>query len=307
MKYLLALLLLISISFASDCRLVPGPDGNLTMDMNDPNCQQPPPLIDFSPLVSLIMDTVLKTLGDAMNWVTSALFSLLFSTPDINPAKGFYDNVLMVAQSLYSLLIAALGLYWIWGARSVEGRIRAKEWSEKLFALILLEAAGFFIFSLALGLNNNIASAVLQWTNPSGGVPELVATTAVAIIIRIFMLPLLFVTLLTLILRQILIFVMLVLFPFSLMLYMIPMTKQWGLMAVNMTALVIFMGAIDALIIYGAGAIGTISNILIADAILRTIATYCSFALVGVLNVWLLLSAPNMGTQTFNLVRMVMK
>lgn len=292
-----------ALSYATGiCPIIGSPNTSMYIDMDNPNCQQPQP--DYGQVVIAFINGILDLLGNALNWLMGTIFSALFYAPDITPAKGMYDNILKLAQSLYSLLIAALGLYWIWGARGFDGRVKAKAWTEKLFVLMLVQSVGFPLFGLGVGLNNEVVGYVSSLSDPGYFPVEAIAVAALALVVRLFMLPLLFLTLLTLILRQLMVFVMLVFFPFTLMLYMTPATNKWGSFAISLTAVVIFMGAIDAIILYASAALGNLTGFFITDAIIKAIASYGTFGLIGILNVWMLLTSTQ-GGKVVNVVGMV--
>lgn len=327
MKKILLLILFLGIVLAetspsgnSACSVVTNPDGTQTVNMSDPNCAQ---TLDYKAgqcqgvsilsanflgcLADTIMyNTVFTGISDATKWLLNTIISILLYTPDVSAAKADYDSVLRIVQSLYSLLIAGMGLYWVWGARSVEGRMQAKEWSERLISLVLLEAVGFFVFGMALKLNGYITSSVLSEVQDSmSGILSTAGVVIAVLVVYALMLPVLTITVITLVVRQLLIFSVLMIFPFTLMLYMVPATRQWGSLALNVTLTVIFAGAVDAIIVFSMSGASHLADFFAIDVIIRPIAMIGMFALLGPINIWLFMNAPRMASSTSAVVRVI--
>jgi len=155
----------------AECKLITTENGSVTVDQSDPSCADTIAykkakcggigFLDekFSECAAYnIIAAILDMISGAINYCINLIMSILTYTPDISGAKESYDKVLKVVQSLYSLLISILGLYWIFGARSYEGRVNAKIWAERVIAIIIIESVGFFLFSTALKLNSYISS-----------------------------------------------------------------------------------------------------------------------------------------------------
>jgi len=288
------------------CKTVVDGNGNATIDMSDPNCAQTLEYQQkkcegasffsnfFDCIGTSILGTIFKLIADAINWLINTIMSILLYTPDISLSKGDYDRILKIVQSLYALSIAGLGLYWIWGAKDVEGRMKAKIWSERLIALVIVEAAGFFLFGMALKLNSYISSSVLSNTLPVQDIGSGIGTIAAVIIVYLLLLTPLALTAIVLVLRQILVFAMLMMFPFTLMLYLTPPTRQWGAFALNITLVVIFIGAVDTIIIFSASGVSHMAEFFAIDSIIRPIAIIGVFALLGPLDIWLFMNTIHM-------------
>ena len=101
-------------------------------------------------------------------------------------------------------------------------------------------------------------------------------------------------TLLTFIVRQILLGALVVCFPFTLMLYLTPPTKKWGSVALNLTLAVIFLGAVNAIALYGGSAAANMVGLFGINDILRPIIMYSILGLVGVLDIYILLMVPGL-------------
>ena len=205
--------------------------------------------------VAYVVHTILSYLAGGLKWFLDSVLSLMLKSLDVTMLKPNYDAMRNVAMSALSVLIALLGLYWIAGARSIEGRINAKIWGERLIALIILESVGFFLLKLALGLNDYIVGGVSTHLTSemfAFGTGDVSAVVMVIAVIYGYTSVLL--TFATLIVRQVLLGALVVCFPFTLILYLTPPTKKWGSVALNLTLAVVFLGALDAILLYGGSA-----------------------------------------------------
>lgn len=315
MKYMLLILLFAGIAFADiqpsgnpACRTIDHGNGNVTIDYNDPNCQTTIEYrnwkcsqsgifsVDF---IGCFLDqgmfTAFGFLVDGFKWLVNVALSLITYSPDLSGLKPRYDSMMKVAQSVFSILIAALGIYWIAGAKDIEGRIKAKTWSERLFTLILLESVGFFLFKMALGLNNYIAGqAITTIGSDLFSFGNATASASVMIVVAIIAGAAAALTVLTLVVRVVLIAILLVFFPFTMLLYMTPATRRWGDVALNLTMVVIFLGALDTIALYGASAAGDLTNLIGIDIIIKPLLACVAFGLIGTLNIYILLMVPGL-------------
>jgi len=287
----------------AECRLITTENGSVTVDQSDPNCADTIAykkakcegigFLDekFSECAAYnVIAAILNMISGAINYCINLIMSILTYTPDISGAKESYDKVLKVVQSLYSLLISILGLYWIFGARSYEGRVNAKIWAERVIAIIIIESVGFFLFSTALKLNSYISSSLLSNVQLSTDIVSLAWTNAAIVIAAFFMAGFILLTALVLIVRQFLIFIMLCMFPFTLMLFLLPSTRQWGSFLMNITMLVIFIGSVDVIMVYAASNITGMAGFFELDGAIKPLATITIFALIGMIDIWLFLS-----------------
>ena len=245
-------------------------------------------------MYSAFSEAVIAGVG-ALQWFVNIILSLMLHSLDINALKPNYNAVRTAAMSALSVLIALLGLYWIWGARTMEGRMNAKIWSEQLIALIILESVGFFLIKMAVGLDDYIVTRVSsqltgEMFNIETSGTSLIVLAAVILWGGISVVT----TLITFIVRQMLLGALVVCFPFTLMLYLTPPTNKWGSVALNLTLAVIFLGAVNALALYGGSAAANMVGLFEINEILRPMVMYSILGLVGVLDIYILLMVPGL-------------
>ena len=305
MRYLMLLLLLASVAFAESSdnssnvqpiQVIPMP----TISFGQPGSYcGAVSIMDGARLVicglAYVVHTVLSYLAGGLSWFLDSILSLMLKSLDVTMLKSNYDAMRNVALSALSVLIALLGLYWIAGARNIEGRITAKVWSERLIALIILESVGFFLLKLALGLNDYIVGSVsTQLTSEmfAFGVGNVSAVVMLVAVIYGYTTVLL--TFVTLIVRQILLGALTVCFPFTLILYLTPPTKKWGSVALNLTLAVVFLGALDAILLYGGSAAVNMVGLAVLGSILSPLVFFTMLGLLGAINIYVLLMVPGL-------------
>ena len=315
---LIALLCVITFSFAQTvqpsgnpvCSTINYGNGTVGINQSDPNCQNTmayaqlscsnisifsEPLRFFSCGLDMGMNTLVGGASNDLTYVVNVIFGIMFQSLDITALQPQYNAMETVAMSALSILVALLGLYWIAGARSIEGRMNAKIWSERLIALIIMEAVGFFLFKLALGLNDYIAGSVTsQLSAQTFGFTSTTLSITTMIVVLVVGWTSVLLTVLTLVVRLILLGVLAVLFPFTILLYMTPPTKRWGSVALNLTLAMIFLGALDSIVLYGGSTAANLLGVFGVDVILKPIVMFVVLGIVGTLNIYILLMVPGL-------------
>jgi len=306
---LLVACLLAGAVFASDnSNSTTGDSGS--KDWNSMNFNEKKAVCDQSGIFSdkvfaCIPVTIIGSVFGAIQSLFNALASLIESlfTMPFNIHCIAYDKYLAskdLISGLYSLLIALVGIYWVFGAHDQQGRITAKFWTERLIVIILAQAMGAMLFETALDLNRYITSSFLDASivksmltvTPDGGAGGAVSTLML-LLIMIGNAGSFTLTLLTLIARIVLLVIMYILFPFILFLYLLPATKQIGRVALVMTLLVIFLGSLDAFMLFGGDAvIGVLDKLPMLGMVIRPFVIASIFGAIGALNIHLFLAAP---------------
>lgn len=220
-----------------------------------------------------------------------------------------YEKSRTIVTSLYSLIIAIVGLYWVFGARSSEGRVAAKIWTERLILAILLQAAGRPIFALALDLNQGITGefthAAMGVPNADGAYDNNLFIQAVKItanieaskeyIVMLLMGCMSYISaLISLVIRYAIIGIAYITFPFILLLYMLPFTRPLGQKALTFAAIAIFLGAFDAMILYAGNTFITALTAEGVDLFIRAAFLFVFMALIGAVNIYILVVIPIM-------------
>ncbi len=243
------------------------------------------------------------------NFVDST-FTFLFSHPNPRWFCTPYSAVMRVLESLFSILLMGLALFFILRSNDVEGRVTAKKWMENLILMIIVLAFSFTIFQLMLDFNQYLSTSLATDSmrtifNPSGDF----SSAIFALVMLVIIVSLMMLTFLTLLIRYILIPFLLLLFPISIFLYFIPLTKSWGKAGLSMIAIIVFMTTIDSLIILGLSALFNVSDPNLAEGLVRAFAVLFGFGALGIINVLLffmaILSPLSGNSVVTRLVRMV--
>jgi len=290
---LLALLLLGSALFAQtiDFQITQSTcnnTGNLVaMLQNLPTC-----------LVESFFSFVSNGLIVAIKAFVAAAFTLLLSVPDLNWFCGAYNQVMALIESLYTLLIMGLGLFYIIRSSDVEGRLTAKRWLKSLFLMIIALTFSFYIFKAMLDINQSIASTLLnQATTDFFSVHASLSDFVFAIVILLGFVSAAVLTFATLLGRYLLIPFLLLLFPWAIFFYFVPVSEGFGRFLLKLIALILFMTSLDALIILGFYSLFNTSDPTLADPFMRAMASIAALGAVGLANLAIYIIALLMAVQ----------
>ena len=109
----------------------------------------------------------------------SSTFSLILAVPDMNWFCAPYNAIMAIIESLYTLLIMGLGLFYILRSTDVEGRMAAKRWLQGIFLMVVALTFSFYIFQMLIDINQAIATnllnqATLDFFNVQASIPDFV-------------------------------------------------------------------------------------------------------------------------------------
>ena len=274
------ILLLCSVAFAQTVNIqvsqsACGNSGDLiTVLTNLPSCAA-------EAFFSFIFNGLVLAVQNFMN----ASFSLLLAVPDVNWFCAPYGAVMGIIESLYTLLIMGLGLFYIVRSTDVEGRLTAKKWLKNLFLMVVLLTFSFPIFQMMLQVNQSIASDLLNQANTNFfSVHSTLSDFVFAIVILIGFVSAAALTFATLLIRYLMLPFLLLLFPFSIFFYFIPISEGFGRFLLKLTVLVVFMTSLDALLILGFFSLFNASDPTLADPFMHSMASIAALGAVGLAN-----------------------
>ena len=217
--------------------------------------------------------------------LVDASFKFMFSNPDPAWFCTPYNGVMAIVESLYSISLMALALYFILRSNDAEGRASAKKWMENMLVMIVLLAFSFQIFKVMLDFSAYLAaSAASESMKSMFSTPLSFSTSVFALVILIPAIAGMLLTFLTLLLRYLLIPFLLFLFPIAILLYFTPITQRWGRAFLCVITSVIFMTAIDALILLGLSSLFNSQDPNLVDSLARAFAVLFGFAAIGLVN-----------------------
>jgi len=217
--------------------------------------------------------------------LVDASFKFMFSNPDPAWFCTPYNGIMAIVESLYSLSLMALALYFILRSNDAEGRASAKKWMENMLVMIVLLAFSFQIFKVMLDFSAYLAaSAASESMKSMFSSPLSFSTSIFALVILIPAIAGMFLTFLTLLLRYLLIPFLLFLFPIAIFLYFTPLTQRWGKAFLGVIASVVFMTVFDALILLGLSSLFNSQDPNLADSLARAFTVLFGFAAIGLVN-----------------------
>jgi len=264
--------------------------GIVHADANSTNCQGNNDLLNtLTNLPGCIVEsffsyTVSGLVSSSQGLVDSA-FKFIFSSPDPLWFCTQYNGLMAVLESLYSIVLMCLAMFFILRSNDAEGRAIAKRWLENMIAMIVLLSFSFQIFQMALDFNTYLATSFANESmkNLFGIQPDF--TSAIfALVILIPAISAMTMTFITLLVRYLLIPFLLFLFPIAIFLYFIPITQSWGRTFIKIIATIVFMSAIDALVILGLSSLFTSADPNLADSLVKAFAVIFGFGALGIIN-----------------------
>lgn len=254
-------------------------------------------IIDFSGVINAITNLpnnivssfftyLVSGLSSSSQQLVSSAFHFMFSSPDPMWFCSSYNGIMAVVETLYSLVLMGLALYFILRSNDAEGRAAAKKWLENMMVMIVVLAFSFQIFQIMLDMSTYLATSfanqsmqgIFQWQNNF-------ASTIFALVILIPSIAGMMITFLTLLLRYLMLPFLLFLFPFAIFLYFTPITQRWGRTFLAVIAAIIFMTALDGLILLGLSSLFNSPDPNLLDPLAHAFAVLFGFALLGLANV----------------------
>jgi hypothetical protein len=182
--------------------------------------------------------------------------TLITADVRIDLLKGVWASVNYVLSSLYALVFIYAGFKFITSGEDMVKRENAKELLKNVFLLVICVQASFFIYDLLIGLGSGLAKGVFEMVNPS------FLSTGVTLDYLVLAMPYygsLLLTSLLLIIRYIIVFVGVVLFPIGIFLYFFDPLKNYGKLILNFLLTNIFIGFFVSLVILGFSKVSTLS------------------------------------------------
>ncbi len=247
-------------------------------------------------LPSCIVDTffsyIVSGLIASVQGFVDASFNFLFSSPNPLWFCTQYNTIMSILETLFSIALMGVAMMFIVRSNDVEGRIAAKKWLENMLIMIVLLSFSFMIFQTLLDFNTYLATSfanqsMKQLFTPSGTFNSVIF----ALIMLFFITTMLVLTFVTLLVRYIMIPFLLLAFPIAIFLYFIPLTQSWGRAFLKAIAMIVFMTSIDALVLLGLSALFSSNDPNLTDSMVRAFAILFGFSILGVINVFLILSA----------------
>ena len=219
-------------------------------------------------------------------------FKFLFSAPDPRWFCAPYNAVLAILESLFSIVLMGLALFFILRSNDVEGRVTAKKWLENMLVMIVLLSFSFPLFQMMLDLNTYLSTNLASDSMKTIFNPSASFTSAIFALLMLFLIVfMMMLTFLTLLVRYIMIPFLLLLFPVAIFLYFIPVTQSWGKTFFKIIAIVVFMTTIDALILLGLSSLFSAPDPNLADSLVRAFAALFGFGTLGLVNLALFVVA----------------
>jgi len=135
--------------------------------------------------------------------------------------------------------------------------------------------------------SNMLNQATLDFFSVQASIPDFVF----AIVVLIFFVMSSTLAFFTLLMRYLMIPFLLLLFPFSLFFFFMPVTEGFGKFLLKLTCLIVFMTSIDALLILGFFTLFGVSDPNLANPFLRAMASIAALASISLANITIFIIA----------------
>ena len=289
--------LVLLLSFLVLAHLASAQTASINFTVTDSACPKTGSLLDtVSNLPACITESFFSSLTSGFIYASeqflSSSFNFILSVPDLHWFCGPYNAVMSVLESLYIVVLLALGLYYIARSADVAGRNNAKRWLKNVFFMVVALSLSFYAFQMLIDLNQYVASEFMSKANLDFfSVGASFSSVVFLLILSASFAGVFLITFVTLLIRYIMIPFLLLAFPIALFLYFIPPTQSWGKVMLQAIGIIVFMTSCDALILLGLSALFHSPDPNLATDFIRSMAVLLGFGTLGLVNVTLFLFA----------------
>ena len=106
-----------------------------------------------SKIVEGFFSYTVSGLSASAHQLVDSSFQFMFSSPNPSWFCNPYNAIMTVVETLYTLVLMGLALYFILRSNDAEGRANAKKWLQNMLIMIGLLSFSFQIFQAMLDLN----------------------------------------------------------------------------------------------------------------------------------------------------------
>ncbi|MDO8647547.1 MAG: hypothetical protein Q7R70_03970 [Candidatus Diapherotrites archaeon] len=248
-----------------------------------------------------LWDSITNLPGDLVNSIFSGIGHLLagFVQPLFDIAKAMltvnidpfhFQNlwlvIITVISCFYLLIFLIVGFKFLFGSYDAVQRAEAKEWFKQALLLVIAVNASLLFYSLLLSLSSGIS--VTLWNSNLENVFSVQNLNATDLLWLLTLAISVFLTVITLVLRQIFLIIGVMLFPIGLFLYFIPPVKAYGSAILQLLGAAAFMNVLDVIILIAVQLFWTEFSYL---PYINLLAPSLGFLLVGIANIVLVFFA----------------
>lgn len=291
LKFFLILLVLFYLGHCSDPN-TNSTNSSLVIELPPTNCTNGTADLTgtLTKLPDCIVESALNNIATGLVYSTVQFYEgakpFFSATPDINWFCFPYQQIMGVIESLYSLILMGVGLYFIIGSSDVIGRLNAKLWLKNIVYLIAILSFSFILFGIILDLNTYLSSSFYGQAKSNFLDTKVTLSNLIfAILFLIIIFLGTIVIFITLLVRYLLIPVFLLLFPIAICLYFIPPTRSIGVFILTYITIIIFLPSIDGLLFFAVSNLFSISDPLLQTPLIKLLGTIIGFLLIAFVNI----------------------
>ncbi len=237
------------------------------------------PEMFFNYLLQLV-NAPFQPLLDAINY-------LMTEPVNVHLFESLWSIIVYIISMFYGLFLMFAGFNFMISGYDAIKREKAKEWLGNIVLMILFVQASFFIYAVLVDIGALLTAGVMEIINPNFFLltADSIVNVGLEILLSMFYSFSLVLTVIFLAIRYLLVAVGVVFFPFALFFYFIPPLQAYGKMMVNVLLIIILAPFFQALILFAASVLLSIS--IFTD--LKMVLMIAAFGLVNLFSILLVL------------------
>ncbi|MDO8648053.1 MAG: hypothetical protein Q7R70_06615, partial [Candidatus Diapherotrites archaeon] len=237
-----------------------------------------------------LVNSIFSGIGNLLAGFVQPLFDIAKALLTVNIDPFHFESlwlvIIAVISCFYLLIFLIVGFKFLFGSYDAVQRAEAKEWFKQALLLVIAVNASLLLYSLLLSLSSGIALTL--WNSSLESVFSIQNLTAIDILWLATLAISAFLTVITLVLRQIVLILGVMLFPIGLFLYFIPPVKAYGSAILQLLGAAAFMNVLDVIILIAVQMFKTEFTTL---PLINLLAPSIGFMLIGIANIALIIFA----------------
>ena len=207
-----------------------------------------------------IYDFALNLFNAPLEPLLNLVKNLLQSAPSIDLFHGIWAIIIYCLSLFYGLLFVYSGFLFLTSGHDVIRREMAKEWLKNTVIMIVFIQASYYLYGLVVEIGSRMTASVISLIDPHFFMltADNLANIGLELMFVLLYVIILLVTVLSLIMRYLIVALGVVLVPIGIFCYYIPPLRSFGNLVLNILGMFIFITFLDAIIILACSMLITI-------------------------------------------------
>ncbi|MDP4012020.1 MAG: hypothetical protein Q8R00_00220 [Candidatus Nanoarchaeia archaeon] len=245
-------------------------------------------LLNISKCISdVFFKGLLSVVNAPISFLSNLVKKLLTSPLKASYFKDIWQAMVYVISAFYGILFMYSGFIFMISGGNAERREKAKSYLKNLIIMIVLVQASFFIYNIAGDINNKMTSGVFNLIDEDFFKVETHNLGNLIFEFMFYTLYLIFImiTLLLLVMRNSILDLGIVIFPFGLSFYFFEPLKSYGKSILHFLGSNMFVGFFISIILLAFSKLVDIES----DATIKTLVLMNAFLIISLLLVYVML------------------